>query len=346
MPTNYELYNTNDFLADNLFISWIKYKKPETDVFWNNWIRNNPSNLQAFKDAEKQLNFIFSLKRIEPEEGLEKSIWQRILQSISQPGIQKQAPIRKLKMWMIRTAVAAGILATAAVWYYMQPVRTKAVSTSFGQLKKITLPDETEINLNANSSIQFPGSWKKDKPREVFLTGEAFFVVKHLNTNKDSVAVNEKFIVHTDKINVEVLGTSFNIKERRGKSEVSLEKGSLRVQVKSDSLKQLLLVPGELAEYNHITKELKKIKDNPALHKDWTEKKMLNNNTTVADILEKLEDMYGYKVVLKDSSVAARRIDGVIPLRNENNVMFILSNMLNVDIKKINNQLIIEPRKQ
>ena len=58
----------------------------------------------------------------------------------------------------------------------------------------------------------------------------------------------------------------------------------------------------------------------------------------MADILADLEDMYGYEVSLKDSVLANRRIDGIIPLTNEKNVLFILSNMLDVDIIKKNNK--------
>ncbi len=72
---------------------------------------------------------------------------------------------------------------------------------------------------------------------------------------------------------------------------------------------------------------------------------MLANNTTVREIIEAIEDQYGYKVVLEDAELANRRIDGTIPFKSESNVLFVLSNILDIDIKKKDSTLIFRSEK-
>lgn len=344
MSVNYEKYSKEEFLKDAHFVSWVKYPSPEASASWNSWIAENPANLAEFRAAEEELLLILSVNRIMPSAADEQATWAHIQNSIHASSSGGTGIVRKMRSWLIGGAVAASLIAGASVWWMGRSDPDTSISTAYNQLKKARLADKTVVDLNANSSIDITTS--EEGPREVYLEGEAFFNVVHLNKNSGHIAANERFIVHTDKVNVEVLGTSFNVKERRGKTEVSLEKGSLSVQVKADSLKQLVLVPGETASYDHSTGKLSKVEDDPALHKAWTERKMLTNNTTVAEIIADLEDMYGYKITLTDPALANRKIDGIIPLKNEKNVLFILSNMLDVDITKKNDQVKITPRKR
>ncbi len=72
---------------------------------------------------------------------------------------------------------------------------------------------------------------------------------------------------------------------------------------------------------------------------------MLTNNTTVDEIIQAIEDQYGYKVILEDAELASRRIDGIIPFKSESNVLFVLSNMLEIEIVKKDSTLMFKSRK-
>ncbi len=141
------------------------------------------------------------------------------------------------------------------------------------------------------------------------------------------------------------MGTVFNVKDRRGKVEVSLESGSVKVLVKAEKNKQWLLKPGEVAVYSNATAVLQKLSQDPVIHKAWTERKMLTNNTTILEIIQAIEDQYGYKVILEDPELANRRIDGTIPFKSESNVLFVLSNILDIDIEKKDSTLIFKSKK-
>jgi transmembrane sensor len=339
----YESFSSQDFLEDEHFIDWIKYRTPELEQFWSEWILTRPANLEAFKEAEKQLTLILSVERIEAEKGDEESVLDKIRNSID--ATPKVIPLRTgVRRLIIAASVAAVLLLTAGIWFVTYQ-RDTEFSTAYGEMKKISLPDQTEITLNANSHVSFRKNWNRQKAREVWLEGEAYFNVKHLNKNPGAIKENERFIIHTKFVEVEVLGTVFNVKERRGKTEVSLESGSVKVQLNNEKSKQWYLKPREVVVYNNSKKELNKFTEDPEIHKAWTERKMLTNNTTVGEIIQTLEDQYGHKVILEDPELAKRRIDGTLPFTSESNVLFVLSNILEIDIEKNDSTVIFKSRK-
>lgn len=344
MEKQYESYNTEAFLEDDKFISWIRYNRPEDDDFWKTWLLSHPINYRAFKAAETRLRIIYSAERINALPVDVEEVWIRITSSIEDEEEIKKPRVIRFTNWMIAAAIVFAIVIISGIWYNLNHISTKELTAGNGEQKSVILPDASIIKLNANSKLEYLSRWKNGQPREVYLKGEAFFMVDHMNMDAGQVKENEKFIVRTDHVVVEVLGTSFNVKERRDKTEVSLEKGSLKVATRSGN-ESLQLAPGELAEYNHETRLLKKMSKDPVFHKDWTEKKILANNTTVGEVIEELEDVYGYEVILDDPSLASRRIDGVIPMKSDTNVLFVLSNLLNVDIEKSKKQLYFKSRK-
>lgn len=122
--------------------------------------------------------------------------------------------------------IAATLLIGAlAFWIFYNPIPFKEVRADFSQQNHVILPDGSSVILNGNSSVRFKESSSTDEDREVWINGEGFFDVKH--TLQD-----QKFIVHvSDAINVQVLGTRFNVKIRRGKTEVMLEEGKVQMNL-------------------------------------------------------------------------------------------------------------------
>lgn len=76
------------------------------------------------------------------------------------------------------------------------------ISTPRGGQFQITLPDGTQVWLNAQSSLRFPTAFDGDN-RTVELTGEAYFEVQ-----KDAA---QPFIVKVGEMQIDVLGTSFDV---------------------------------------------------------------------------------------------------------------------------------------
>src|SRR5690606_15777064 len=96
-------------------------------------------------------------------------------------------------------------------------------TTGYGETRKINLPDGSLVVLNANSELKYESNWQQAPMREVWLQGEAFFEVVKTTEEK-------QFIVHTGSLDVEVLGTQFNVHNRHQKVQVVLSSGKVKLQ--------------------------------------------------------------------------------------------------------------------
>jgi len=112
------------------------------------------------------------------------------------------------------------------------------VSTKPGSRTQIQLPDGSVVRLNSSSSLTYDKNFGKNI-REVSLTGEAFFEV-----TKDS---SHPFIIHTNVIDIKVVGTAFNVKSypNETNTETSLIRGKVEVTVKNRSNEKIYLEPNE-----------------------------------------------------------------------------------------------------
>ena len=103
----------------------------------------------------------------------------------------------------------------------------QTITVPAGQRVNLDLPDGSNVWLNAGTTMQYPVSFMTDK-REVILDGEAYFEVAH----------NEKspFVVHTSTLDVEVLGTKFNVEAYSARKifETSLMEGRVKVKLPHD----------------------------------------------------------------------------------------------------------------
>ena len=106
----------------------------------------------------------------------------------------------------------------------------QTITVPAGQRVNLDLPDGSNVWLNAGTKMQYPVSFMTGK-REVILDGEAYFEVVH----------NEKspFVVHTSTLDVEVLGTKFNVEAYSARKifETSLMEGKVKVKLPHDEKK-------------------------------------------------------------------------------------------------------------
>src|SRR5690606_18604809 len=110
----------------------------------------------------------------------------------------------------------------------MSPDPIQIVRTDYGERKPYLLPDGSYVMLNGNSSLKFT-DWESDGIRQVWLDGEALFDVVHMSDDRP-------FIVRTaGGVDVNVLGTRFNVKMRKGTAEVLLQKGRVALKFRDSN---------------------------------------------------------------------------------------------------------------
>lgn len=123
------------------------------------------------------------------------------------------------------SAVAAILVVCFGILYFLNTASVEYVAAN--SLKtEFTLPDTSEVTLNAGSTISFnEKNWEDN--RSMKLKGEAYF----------KVAKGKKFTVQTDQGLVTVLGTQFTVNARDGYFEVRCFEGLVQVDHKNESIK-------------------------------------------------------------------------------------------------------------
>lgn len=173
----------------------------------------------------------------------------------------------------------------------------------------LVLSDGTEVYLNAMSSIRYPVKFTGDT-REVELHGEAYFEV-----TKDPKC---PFIVKTHEINIQVLGTSFNLNAYDNTEEIvtTLVEGRVKINAgKNDESR--VLMPNEQATF-HVkggTTEINKVDVN--LYTAWKDGNLIFYNNRLEDIMTTLTRWYAADVLYADASVKDLRFSGNLNRRGD-----------------------------
>jgi ferric-dicitrate binding protein FerR (iron transport regulator) len=190
--------------------------------------------------------------------------------------------------WLrVAAAVVMVVLSGLGLYSWHAQDRIITIATTFGEKKTIVLPDNTSVVLNANSSIAYATNWE-GQTREVTLDGEAYFDVVH--------DIAHPFIVHTSKIDIRVLGTSFNVKsyDNDDAIETTLIKGKVAIQKANDTAyPELVLAPSQKAVFNKVSQNLVMSSVRTEVDTSWKTGKLMFEDETFANVIRDLERKYG-----------------------------------------------------
>jgi ferric-dicitrate binding protein FerR (iron transport regulator) len=341
----YAAFTETDFIQDPFFQEWVLAPDTAKHAFWEAFLTRFPQQRETVERAQAWLQGLQFAEEV-PDEA---HVRQRFAEHLAQAQSGRPAPVVGLSYTVRRALKVAAfvgglVLAASVVFQMYNRQRQTAITTQFGELKEVRLPDSTTIILAAHSKLTYKSSWRKSAPREIWLDGEAFFSVRHLNRNVQNIRPHERFIVHGKDVTVEVLGTEFDMRQRRGKTEVVLQQGSIRLRFNDSAYAPLLLAPGDLVAYDGVLKKLERSTTVPQNYTAWKEKTLLLTNPTVEEILNYLEDNFGKELVLNDTVLLQKRIEGPILLNNLNDALFVLSTVLNTDIERHDSLIRLKPR--
>lgn len=337
MLVDYDYYSKEDFLADDYFIRSIKYPTEGSRKFWENWLHQCPPSLQAYLHAKRELSYILvATKRIEIKNEEAAHSWEQIIEKIPLAETTHRKHRQQIR-WVAAASVLLCLfgLGYGGQWWYTH--QTIAEQTPFSQIKTIYLPDSSKVILNVDSKITYAKNWNRNQIREVWLEGEGYFEVKHLNKNPEQIRNAEKFIVHTPSLDIQVLGTVFNVKERKNTKYVALISGSVAVKLKS--LEQWhRLKPGEQFFMKSTNDKVPEAVQIGAIDTTtataWRDRTIiLKHMTTLSELIPQLEENYGVRIIVESSELNSKHLEGVVPLTNRENLFFILTNVLKADIQ-------------
>lgn len=175
-----------------------------------------------------------------------------------------------------------------------------------GEEYTLVLSDGTKVWLNSETKLKYPTQFANNI-REVELDGEACFKV-----TKNAKA---PFIVKTKQMNVEVLGTSFNVSayEEEETIKTTLVEGSVKINPQMGMAHQTILKPNDQAIFSKSNNDLAVRVVNAKLYTSWTEGVFAFNEESLEEIMNKLARWYNIKVFYQDNEVRKSQFSGKLP---------------------------------
>lgn len=273
------------------------------------WITESSSNKKQFNHIKDYWNN--NHLKIELDKG--ENLYKKLKDIIYNPDLnykEKVKPIFDKKeknfYWFKIAGIAASLLLLVSIWIYFsrtqltknepyKEIVTVIKENPAGQKSNIMLPDGSLVWLNSKSSIKYPQQFNSSH-RDIELTGEAYFDVIH--------DPSRPFIVHSNKFDVTVLGTKFNVKSFSSdqNSRISLIEGRVKVTITDDTSKQFeptFLNPGEELSYNPLSQKINKHKFDKDDITAWKDGILILKSNNFSELKENLETWYGVTIILK-----------------------------------------------
>jgi ferric-dicitrate binding protein FerR (iron transport regulator) len=230
-------------------------------------------------------------------------------QSVQKKFLNKQ--IYKNNKVAFKKPVLYGLVAVVVFFigfFFYQPVPllyTQQRVAEKGQRLSFKLPDNSTVILNSGSRVKYTTDFKNH--RDIWLFGEAFFKV--------TKNVSSPFTVHTESLNVQVLGTEFSINSETVNKTISLKKGSVKVSLQ-ESKDEIYLKPNEELVFNSNTNTIVKRHFDVEKTMAWKDNILVLDGEKFEGVKEKIERFYGVNFMLGDKDIADLRIRGVFKDQN------------------------------
>ena len=203
------------------------------------------------------------------------------------------------------------------------------VSNTFVALDKvenITLTDGSEVVLNKNSTLTLAQGFGSSL-RDMQLEGEAYFKVKS--------DPNQPFTVKVGDLEVEVLGTQFNVDAQGAKdiTTVFVKEGKVKV-TSHKSRTKVLLTAGESSTFDKETFSLLKDKSKKYNATSWINNKLRFENTELSQVLQEIEDHFDINVELKNNSITGCKYTSIFNAATADEVLETLSAVFDLQLMK------------
>ncbi|MDN5200003.1 FecR domain-containing protein [Fulvivirgaceae bacterium BMA10] len=331
---NYQGYKEEDFAQDSFFCHWVRHPDEETNLFWQHWLEENPSQKPVVRKARGMV-LALNIRENELDARKIQRIWHGVERNMDDHSKAIRLPERGTitARWMKIAAVLIGFVIIAGLAYVLNidrqedteiiAIRYIEKSTSKGQKSSFKLPDGSKVKLNANSKLRFPEVFSENE-RRINLIGEAFFEV-----TKDSL---RPFVITSGDIRTTVLGTSFNVRAypKEEKIKVAVESGKVAVEdgkldVVKASRNTTVLLPKEMAVYSKGQGTIKKKNFLEMAQFGWKNGIIYFKNADIHEILEILENWYGVSFVVEERLNEAKDYTAIYHNKSLETVLYGLS---------------------
>ncbi|MES2278636.1 MAG: FecR domain-containing protein [Bacteroidota bacterium] len=225
--------------------------------------------------------------------------------------IDKNVPVITMRphrtLWRVAAIAALLLICFSLFWQraalqnWLTPTQLTTMQTAANQKKEVVLSDGSRIWLNAGSELKYPEKFN-GTTREVFLSGEAYFDIKHDD--------RKAFIVHTGSLITTVLGTAFDIKA--GKTDRLIIVTVTRGKVSVSEGKRLLgfITPNQQISYNQQNKLHVQTAVDASQVIAWQSAELRFEDITFQEAAKILSERFNVKITFSNDKIKACRFSG------------------------------------
>ncbi len=255
--------------------------------------------------SEQVTNSVFSQLGFSPEEEDGKQT----------PQPARRPPVRIFPLnpvaWRKYAAIAVILIASIiGTTYFLSPSlhynrqdvvqADRTVLFAENDILSATLPDGTQIQINKGSTLSYDKRRFNQKDREVWLEGEAYFDVEK---NPSKV-----FIIHSDKLQTTVRGTSFNISAYKELEKINVSVRTGKVEVSDAGRLLAQLTPNEQLRYNKSDFRAQESNVNWDDAAAWMQGRLLLQNADIDEFLLRIQQLYGVEVTVSNAMLHNKQI--------------------------------------
>jgi transmembrane sensor len=329
----------DEIILSEEFQQYVHHPNDEINDYWDSFCKLDTNNNSEFEKALKIHQLLISNKKPKVDPILRSAQLNALLKRIEYEDFYNKflkPPFFKKPAFRIAASVSIILSLSyllSLVWVNLKsPLNTTAyneIIVPAGEKSQVLLPDGSKIWLNSESKLRYPSQFIAGH-RDVYLEGEAFLEVSKIKRSK--------FYVHTQGVNIEVLGTVFNVKSypEDNTVETSVVEGKVMVDASSvnKNLKPVILHPVERAifyktesQLSYVAKEITHTR--PKLEKEispltrisvgivniknvtcWKDQYLVFDNETFEEMGIKISRWYKIQVEIKDEHLKKQRFTG------------------------------------
>lgn len=258
--------------------------------------------------------------------------WKKMKAGMEEPAARPVSV--QMQPWRMAFRIAAAVAVLAAVSYLLYFTFTPGTNEviAAGEIITHTLPDNTKVTINRGSGITWKDNYGKNT-REVCLEGDAYFEVAQDR--------EKPFVIETEALVVEVVGTSFYVDARPGASTAEVAVTSGTVQVTAETGSDAILQASEKCTFNKRSGQLLKTEVRNRNFLAWTTGRLEFRNTPLDEVVKAINRAYGAEITIEDPGLEKCRLTAVFENQPLEAVVEIVQETFGIKAERSGNVIIL-----
>lgn len=303
---------------------------PENKLLLEQWRDADKTNEKTYQEY---LSIQLSMDKLYARNSYDVQLsWETLDSKISNQTNPLSSERHGIKIGLWYKIAAAVLIILSVGYYFVLDSRYVVVSTeNSAAITRITLPDGTEVNLNAATVIKYNKDFMNNRKMEL-MKGEVFVhVVKH---------DGPQFKLDLGDIEAQDIGTSFNVVRNANKVAVIVEDGE--VALKHNSLNmQVLLTKGKFGVYNTETRKLSAGDNLNQNYKSWIDKKFIFQDIPIVDAADQLGKVYQMPVHIVGQSLKNRKLTASLHYQTLDSALAVIAASLQCKVTREKNTYVL-----